>query len=153
MVPEIKLKESTINEALVKAGLGVAKDGTVAIPENLYDDSLVAAGLDPKTNRKYQEHRTGFIAQAAHTLGAPALTAMEQNKEINNITANIPAGHDKISISIDRTRETSDGKGGRMEQHGYLTVGYTAVGAGTSKGELKKTREHLKQIAIARLGA
>lgn len=154
MSTEIKLRETTTSDSLVKAGLTIAKkDGAASVPESLYDDFLTAQGLDPKVNRKYQEARTQFIAQAAHTIGEPALNAMAKNTDIQNISVTIPMGHDKVTLSVDRTKETSDGKGGRMNQHGYLTVGYTAVGAGTSKGELKKVREHLKGIGLGLLGA
>lgn len=153
MSTEIKLKESTTDLALANAGLTVKKDGTPVSPESLYDDYLVAIGADPKVNKKYQEHRTTFIAQAAHTFGAPAIEAMAKNKDIQNISVDIPMGHDKLTLSVDRTRETSDGKGGRMEHHGHLTVGYTAVGAGQNRGELKKVREHLKGIGRDKLGA
>lgn len=154
MSTEIKLKESTTGTSLATAGLAInKKDGTPLVPENLWADHLTAKGLDPKMDKKIQEERTTFIANAAHTIGEPAIEAMAKNKDIQNITVNIPMGHDKLALSIDRTRETSDGKGGRMEQHAYLTVGYTAVGAGQNRGELKKVREHLKGVGLAKLGA
>lgn len=152
MSTNVKLLASTTDLSIVKDGLCIGADGT---PDSrvagLYDAQLIKDGLEPAVARKYQEHRSQFIAQAGHAFGTQALDYMKKNKDVENLTVTIPVGHDSTTFSVDRTRETSDGKGGRMEHNGYMTVGYTARGAGGSSGELKKVREHMKQLGATLL--
>lgn len=154
MSNEIKLKEGTTNNEAINKVLTLKKDGSVddAIA-TAYDDYLCLIGLDPAVNRTYQEARDGFIAPATHAFGEGAVKHMAKNKDIQELEVSIPMGHDKLRLLVERDKETSDGKGGRMVHHGYTTVGYTTKGAGGDKGEVKKVREHVKALGMKLLAS
>ena len=153
MSTEIKLKDATTNLDIMKDGLVLGNDGTPdARIEQLYDNALVRDGLDPKVLRQYQQHRNDFLANASFAFGTQGIDVMKEHTDVQNLTVKIPMGMDTSTLSLDRSRETSDGKGGRMEHGGYLTIGYTTRGAEGSSGELKKVREQLKQLGSGLLG-
>mgnify|MGYP000544190095 CR=1 FL=1 len=148
MSEEIVFKDRTleISEQAKKAGLKVEKDGTVTIPDGLYESTLEGTGLDMATVKKVHAHTTEVIAGFGHAIGHQAQAVMEKQKTVDVVNATIPVHKDKIGYQYDRSRETNDGQGGKVINHGVLSVKYTVSGAGGSKGELKKVRSHLKSL-------
>lgn len=145
--PVVKLKETTTNnQALAAAFSGPLGDPSTV--ETLYDDYLKLAGLDPAVDRQYKEARSSFAPAATYAFSEAAIKAMAEDKTKTMLAVEIPMNGDRLKIQVDRDKETSDGKGGRMIHPAYVTVGYTAMGAGGDVGEMKKVRNQMKDLGI-----
>lgn len=128
----------------------VEKDGTIKIEGDLVADNLPEE-LDLATIKRVQKHRSEVLAAAALALGEKGLPYLKKNKDAESIPLEFKIGADKVGLNLERSREFNDGKGGKLVKHGYISMSYTASGAGNS-GELKKARQRIGDEASTMFG-
>lgn len=138
--------------AKLKAGISVAKDGSVTVEPDLFKNNL-PEGVDAAVLEAAQKHTSTFIAAAAHVLGEQSIAIMKKNAEVQQTSVSIPTiGKDTIDLSFQRQRSVPapDGNGTNVK-YGSLSAKVNIYGAG-SRGQLLKVKQELSDKATAAFG-
>lgn len=150
---EVVLKEQTTKLAgILKDGMKVGTEGIVEITPDLYEKTLTDTGLTMDTVKAVHDHRDLVIAAAGLALGEVGLDHFKVNKDSKQVSVEMPVYKDQINMVFQREKEvqTAPGSGETKTAYGTLRPGYTVVGA-ANKGELKKVKTHLANLAAAAL--
>lgn len=145
----IVLKDSTLemSKRLADAGLKVLKDGSVDVPDGLFEKALEGSGLGIADVKKVHDVIGTFVSGAGHCIGTQGVAVMSKHKDVEAVTAEIAIVKDKLGVQLNRSQVTPDGKGGQTTIHGNLSMKYSVAGAGNTRGELKKVRQSIREQA------
>lgn len=139
---EYKISEATNTlGSLYAKHLTVNKDGSVAIEGDVVHDNL-PEDMTLASIKAHQKYRGQVVAALTAGLGEKALPILAKNPGLDKVTMSTKFGNDKIELSVERSREFGDGKGGKVVKPGYVNLGYTVSGA-TNAGEFKNVRARL----------
>lgn len=142
---------STIKDAVrnvadnLKKDATFAEDGSPVFAADAYERNL-AEGLTLEGRKAYEKNDNTFMCAAALAMGELSTDKMAGNKEIEQTAARIPMGSANLDLGFKRSAEVSDGKGGRMNSHGLISVKYRAT------AHLTSVKAHLKAKAAEALG-
>lgn len=153
--------ERDVKEDVVKLAESFGKiefdDKNVAhLPEGIYEKSLEAAGLDLKTVKAVQDHNGTFVAAAGLALGEAGTAYLKKNKKVESVSlAPVKLGRDELESTFIRSKTYPNRTGGEgaadIVKYGVLQSAYTTNGS-TNKGQLKKVRKYLNDLAADALG-
>lgn len=149
---EIKQEVLDLAEKLA-AEIQVAKDGAVAITEDLYKKYLPES-IKPELLEEQQKFNSQFFAATAKVVGEKAIDAMKKNAELNEVNAAVPLiGKDAFEMSFKRSVARPDPQGnGTTTSYGSLSSKVVTYAAGASRGQLLKVRKELSEAATAAFG-
>lgn len=134
----------------LKSEMNVGDAGIAEVPKEAYEKSL-GDGLTMDIIKQVQQHNADFVAATGLALGEVGMAAMKKNKELDQVSIEIPVHKDSVAGVFARSKQVPDGNGGMQAKHGVLSMRYTTSGAAGSKGSLKKVRQHLADEAKAAL--
>lgn len=145
--------------AKIKPMFTLADNGVVLAEEGLYEKSL-PEGITADQIKAIQQHNTALVAASAMAVGELAIDAFKADKDLQRVTAEIPAVGDKISTAVIRSREYPAGgipkegevrdPNAKITKYGVIEASYEVASNG-NKGELKKVRAHIGALAAAAL--
>lgn len=151
MTTGIKLNDRVSSlAAVLKDQFKLGENGIVEAPVDTFEKTLEGTTLTMDTIKQVQDHSATVVAAAGLALGELAIEAMKQDKELGMLSVEFNVGKDSVGSTFMRSKEVPDGNGGMQNKVGLLSSRYV-VNAGANKGELKKVRTHLHELAKAAL--
>lgn len=147
MTTGIKLNDKvTEMAARLKGSLTLTDNGIVEAAADTFEKTLEGTELTMDTVRKVQDHTATVTAATGLALGEIAIDAMKGNQDLGMLSAEFNIGKDTLGTTFLRSKEVPDGQGGMQNKTGILSSRYV-VNAGANRGELKKVRTHLHELA------
>lgn len=143
---------SKINEAVqnlsqkLKEDYKLGDSGVVEVPVDIFEKTLEGTDLTMEIIEQYHNHRDNVLAASGLALGEVGIDAFKANKDLAQVSVEIPVGKDTIGSTFAQSKQVPDGQGGQQTKYGVLSSRYQANGA-ANKGELKKVRTHLSEMA------
>lgn len=145
--------------AQLKPMFTLAENGVVIPDDDLYSKAL-PEGLTVEMVKALQQHNTSLVAATSYVVGEMAVDAFKADKSLDRVTTVVPAGTDKISVGVLRSREYPAGgipkegetrdPNAKIVKFGVIEASYEVASNG-NKGELKKVRSHISALAAAAL--
>lgn len=144
----------------VKPLFTLAENGVI-LPEEHFYEKVLPEGITMDQIKAIQAHNTALLAAVPMAVGEIAIDAFKADKTLDRVSAVIPAGSDKISVAVLRSREYPAGgipkegevrdPNAKIVKYGVIEASYEVASNG-NKGELKKVRTHIGALALAALG-
>lgn len=150
----VKLKAQTSEAAAtLKAGMKIGAEGVVEPSVDLYEATL-PEGKTMEDLKWSLDHRDIVVAAAGLAVGELAVDYFKANPDAQQVSMSMPVHKDNINIVVQRSKEIPAGplNSEAKTVYGSLRASYVANGA-VNRGELKKVKTHLTQIATAALSA
>lgn len=126
-----------------EAGIVSAKDKLVekTLPKDLTAEQLEAA----------QEHMKDMVTASTLAVGELGVEAMKDNKDINQVRADLDYGKFSMSISQDRSKETKKGDD-TVVTWGSIRTGGLKIEDTDTRNSMRAVRDHISTMAADALG-
>lgn len=131
----------------MKDSIDIDATGNVHFADNAFERTLQGTDLTMDMFKVTQEHRDNVIAGTALALGEKGMEFLSKNPNINAVSGEFKVNRDSIGGVVHRTRQFPDGQGGMKENKGALSMKYVANGQSGNRGQLKKVKQHLAELA------
>ena len=126
-------------------------ESIIQITPEAFQKTLEGTELTVESFKLHETHRANLIAAAGLAAGEIGLEAMKKDKKLEQVTFEMPVLKDSISVALQRSKEFPNAQGGDpIQKFGVLTSKYV-VDANGNKGEYKKVRQHLSNLAAEAL--
>lgn len=148
-----KINENVTKLAeVIKGGLKIGAEGVAEVSPELFEKTLEGTELTVDQFKNTMAHRDNLIAATGLALGELGVEHFKNHKDATQVSVEIPVLKDSVAAVFQREKEvqTAPGSGETKTNYGFLRTSYTAVGA-ANKGELKKVKTHLAEMAAAAL--
>jgi hypothetical protein len=127
----------------LKAGIALNDAGQPALAADAYESTL-PEGMTLDARKAWEKHDNTFMCASALAFGEFSAEHMAKNKDVDQTNTRVVMGADKLDLGFKRSAEVSDGKGGRTEIQGMVSVKYRATAHLTSvKASLRATAAEL----------
>lgn len=146
MSTQIDQKVLDLSEKL-KNEMKIGEQGIVEVPKDVYESTLEGTGLTMEVVKQVQGHTADMVSATGLALGELGIDAFKKDKDLDQVSVQIPVHKDDIAGVFSRSKQVPDGNGGMQAKHGVLNMRYTTAGAAGSKGSLKKVKAHLGELA------
>jgi len=144
---EIKLKQDIVDLSKLIAGeIKINKDGIVEVPEDLFEKTL-PENISLNQVRDVQRHCGNVLAASLHALSEPAIDAFKKDKKLESVSMSYKVGDDVQSHVIERSRMTGAPGGEKTARFGYSVSKHDVRASGSNRGELKKVRQLISNMA------
>lgn len=129
------------------------EDGKYVFPKDTYG-KLLTGNITPELADELANHHTAVVAAFHHYSGEKlAIEAFKKNPELDRVEAHLDLnGKDTLDIAYTRVKE-GNAAGTPYTKYCASTVDYTVHAAGTSRGDLKLSRNALAANAQAAYGS
>lgn len=151
---DVKFKDiTTTNTAILKDAMKIGPEGIIELSADLYETTL-PEGKTMAELKAYHDHRDSIVAAATLAAGELSVDYFKANKDAEQVSVSLPVYKDNINVVIQRQKDLPvstylpEGK----TVYGSSRTQYVANGA-VNRGELKKVKTHLANIAEAALKA
>lgn len=144
------ISDPTLSLSKLMQQSGELKDGKLELPADFVKDNL-PPDVSETSFKRHQTVRAEFIAAGAHALASLTGPAMKKDKALDSTSLRFKLGRDTVDVDYDRRREFNDGKGGKIEKFGHVSVGFTAAGSNPT-GDLGKVRKYANEEASRLFG-
>lgn len=136
---------------LLKGEMKVGEHGVIEVTAEAFEKSLSGTELSPETYKAVQAHNATLIAAVGLACGEIAIPAMKKDKKLDQVSVELPILKDSVGASFLRSKEFPNAQGGDpILKYGVLTSKFV-VDANGNKGDYKKVRTHLSELAAAAL--
>jgi len=132
---------------VLKGQFVLGDNGVISPSEEWLDKVLEGSEVTPDMIDKVLTKRDEIIAGAGLALGEIGVAEFKKNKDLGQVSAELKFGKDSIGGVLHRTRNLPDGDGGMKERKGVLSMSYKANGQIGSKGQLKKVKQTISEMA------
>jgi hypothetical protein len=145
MTTKISQKVQDLSTQL-KDDFKVGEAGVIEVSADAVEKSLEGTGLTMELFEKTQAHRDDLVAASGLAIGELGLDAFNKNKSLAQVSVEMKVGKDVVGGVFARSKQVPDGQGGMQTKFGVLSSRVQVNGA-ANKGELKKVRSHLAELA------
>lgn len=142
-----KISEAVKNlSTQLKDEFKLGEAGVVEVSPDAYEKTLEGTGLTMEVVEQVQTHQANVVAASGLALGEMGLDAFKKDKDLSQVSVELKAGKDVLGGVFARSKQVPDGQGGMQTKYGVLSSRVQVNGA-ANKGELKKVRTHLAEMA------
>lgn len=128
-----------------------AKTGAATVPDDLYV-TLLPEGVTKETALAIDNHNTRFAAASYLALGEAGVDFFKKHKNVNEVQATFPTvGKSKFEGVFERSSQVRAPGQEPTTKFGTGSMKLDFYGASQSRGEFKKVRDHLTDIAASAL--
>ncbi len=127
---DVKANVRTLADAL-KAGITKNEAGMPTLAADAYEANL-PEGMTLEQRKAWEKHDNAFMCASALAFGEYSTDMMKADKDLAVTNTRVVMGSDKLDLGFKRSAEVSDGKGGRTEVAGLVSVKYRATAHLTS---------------------
>lgn len=132
---------------VIKGQVTMGDNGVLNPSDEWLDKALEGSDVTRDMIEKVQTKRDEIIAGAGLAVGEIGVAEFKKNKDLNQVSSELKFGKDTIGAVLHRTRNLPDGDGGMKEKKGVLSMSYKANGQIGSKGQLKKVKQTIAEMA------
>ncbi len=140
-----KRDENLVNA--IASSLSKVTDGVISSDGDVFNSNL-PEGLTPETVEAVSNYTTAFVASGLEAVGKAAVSAMEKDKKLNDVSAEIPMGaFGNVGYGVTRSREAVvPGTDKTTTVYGGTKVNVAFV-AGKNAGQLAAAKRSIKEMA------
>jgi hypothetical protein len=138
--------------AQLKKNLTLGEHGIIEVAPGAFEATLEGSNLTPDIYNSVQKHNSNLVAAFSLAVGQMGLASMKKDKKLEQVSAELPVLKDTIGVSFQRSKEqqTAPGSGEFVSKYGVTSARYVVNAAG-NRGEYKKVRNHLAELAMETL--